>query len=95
MNLSAVSLEIQILGIHVYTYNGNLSNQDTIGPDKSVLNSEVSLIRGLLSTQICHSALYYEFIFDHFKIGMDIQEIYHLVKEWGKLECSKLEYEYF
>ena len=32
--------------------NRNLSNQDIIGPDLSVLNSEVSLIQELLSTQM-------------------------------------------
>ena len=32
----------------------NLSNQDTIGPDYNVLNSEVSLSQGLLSTQMCY-----------------------------------------
>ena len=32
----------------------NLSNQDTIVPDLSVLNSEVSSIQRLLSTQMWH-----------------------------------------
>ena len=32
----------------------NFSNPDTIGADSSVLNREVSLIQGLLSTQMWH-----------------------------------------